>query len=52
MLLCVPPASSQTPSASFWLSTLTGGAVAVRTASGTGIVFTGTLAFTLVMFSS
>jgi hypothetical protein len=42
MLLCVPPASAQTPSASFWLSTLTGASVAVRTASGTGMVVTGT----------
>ena len=45
MLWCVPPASSHTPSASFWLSTFTGGATAVFTASGTGIVCTGTLAF-------
>ena len=44
----MPPPSSQTPSASRWLSTLAGGATAVRTASGTGIVATGAFGFTLV----
>ena len=52
MLLCVPPAIAHTPSASFWLSALTGASVAVRTASGTGSVRTGTFPFTSVILYS